>query len=351
MLRGDAGREVEARQEGRLASSVAAQCTIAVASWLLAIASRTPPATSAQPPRPRGGTASNRSARSRATSGRRSPDVDRQAAPASAAGADAASASRIRTPARARRGRRRPGSSRRGRGARCPRARGHRRLGDPLLAERAAPGDRLDDVAVAVAGREVHRRVDAGGIAASRCSTTLIASTKARQSVAPSRRRLPMLLLDRHLVGGLALARQLEHVLDERPRSARRCSSQVMGTPAPGPGPAAGSPARPRTRCCSGGPASTISARTRTTSPGALAATSIIRSTQVSAARGRDGRGSRASTTRRRFSSSARRSMIGIAHSSPRRSAAPPDRRRRRPAGRSTSRRPCECEMSSRMRS
>ena len=101
------------------------------------------------------------------------------------------------------------------------------------------------------------------------------------------------------------------------PCSASRCSSHVTANTSAGPCPCSRLANSATNGVVSGGFSRTISASTSTTSPGSVADTSSIRSTQY-AARSRSRRAVITCTaTRRRFSSSASRSMIGIAHSSP----------------------------------
>ena len=91
---------------------------------------------------------------------------------------------------------------------------GHRGRGDGLLAERAAPGDRLDDVAVAIAGGEVHRGIYTGGIAAERALHDAHALDELPPVRGAEQAQAADAVADRYLVVGLALADEQEQVLD-----------------------------------------------------------------------------------------------------------------------------------------
>ena len=81
------------------------------------------------------------------------------------------------------------------------------------------------------------RRYTSAGSWRSACSTTLMASTKSRQSIAAEQAQAADAVADGDLVGGLVLALQLDHLLDRQPLFASRCSSQSGRSPGPGSGP------------------------------------------------------------------------------------------------------------------
>ena len=182
----------------------------------------------------------------------------------------------------------------------------------------AEPRDGLDRVAIAVARAEVHARIDAARVAragsARRCSGV---STNSRQSIAPSRRRLPMLLLTETWLAACCWPSSCTSCSIVWPESARRCSIHVSGSASAAPWPCRRRANSATKALVSGGPERAMSAMTRIRSLGDFSATSSMRSAQRPArSRSTCATATRA-PTRRRFSISASRSMIGKAHSSP----------------------------------
>jgi hypothetical protein len=97
----------------------------------------------------------------------------------------------------------------------------HRLACDLGFARGLRLGDLLDDVAIAVAGAEVHPHRRAGS-ARSVCSTLLSDSTKSRQFIA-EQAQAPDAVAHRDLIGGLLARFELHQLLDRR-LSPRRCS-------------------------------------------------------------------------------------------------------------------------------
>ncbi|MBK9031671.1 MAG: hypothetical protein IPL61_10130 [Myxococcales bacterium] len=89
-----------------------------------------------------------------------------------------------------------------------------RRARDLDLGQGAAPGDVLDDVAVAVAGGEVHRRVGPGRIAAQRALDDAHRLDEDPPVGGDQEAQAADAVADRDLIGGLGLAGLLEDLLD-----------------------------------------------------------------------------------------------------------------------------------------
>ncbi len=153
-----------------------------------------------------------------------------------------------------------------------------------LSDRRLVLGDRLDDVAVAVAGREVHPAVEPARILAQR----LLDDAHRLDELAPVHRaqeaQAADAVADRDLVAGLLLVFRLDQLLDREARLGQAAArSRSAATPARRSGPAAGARA-PRRRSS---PSADSSAPCRR-SPGSgssdrCSATSIIWSAQASA--------------------------------------------------------------------
>ena len=144
-----------------------------------------------------------------------------------------------------------------------------------------------------------------------------MASTNTLQSIAPSERRLPIVLLTETWSAACCWVSDCTICSIVRLDSASRCSTQVSGN-------ASASPWswRRRTSSATNGPTiggfeRAMSAMTRIRLLGSLSAISVIWSAQRCASLAWTRVVMIRELTRRRFSISASRNMIGIAHSSP----------------------------------
>ncbi len=142
-------------------------------------------------------------------------------------------------------------------------------------------------------------------------------STKPRQSVAPSRRKLPMVLLIDTWSAACCWFSSCTICSMVMLDSASRCSIQVSGKARAGPCPCRRRASSATNGLTMGGSERAMSAITRIRLFGSLSAISIIRFAQSCARFKWSLAAAIRAPTRRRFSISARRSMIGIAHNSP----------------------------------
>ena len=133
---------------------------------------------------------------------------------------------------------------------------------------------------VAVTGGKIHLAVDVAGVLPRVCSTTLIVSTNSRQSIAPRKRRLPMLLLIETWSAACCWFSERTNCSMVSPDSDSRCSIQVSGNARAGPCPCNRRVSSATNELTIGGSDRAMSAITRIRLFGSFPAISVIWSAQ-----------------------------------------------------------------------